>query len=49
LEAEFVLIERNLAVLKKKDGSTIRVPLAKLSPDDQEWIRNTLGVTKLPE
>jgi len=39
LEAEFVELEDSVAVLKKGDGSVLRVPLDKLSEQDRRWIR----------
>ena len=39
LDAEFLGLIDGKAKLKKSDGSTITIPLNKLSDDDQDWIR----------
>lgn len=40
IEAQLVKLDVTVAVLKKTDGTEIRVPLAKLSKFDQQWIKN---------
>lgn len=40
LEAELVSVEGGVATLQKRDGTMLRVPLDKLSNQDQEWIRS---------
>ena len=42
VEAELVEYADGIAVLKKEDGTVIRVPLNKLSFDDQKWLREEL-------
>ncbi len=37
-EAEFVSLTAGVVTLRKTDGSTIRVPLERLSEEDREWI-----------
>jgi hypothetical protein len=39
IEATFVGIADGKVQFKKKDGSTLEVPLEKLAPADQEWLR----------
>jgi hypothetical protein len=40
IEAELKAVEGKTAVLKKRDGTEIRVPVGKLSKFDQQWIKN---------
>jgi hypothetical protein len=40
MEAELLGVQDGVAALKKRDGSTVRVPLDKLSSEDQAWIRS---------
>jgi hypothetical protein len=40
LEAELAGVDGTVAVLKKRDGAEVRVPLSKLSRFDQQWIKN---------
>jgi hypothetical protein len=41
LEAALTAVDGGaIAVLKKRDGSEVRVPLAKLSKFDQQWVKN---------
>ncbi|MBC8868879.1 MAG: hypothetical protein H8E44_05650 [Planctomycetes bacterium] len=42
VEAEFVELQDNVAVLKKGDGSVLRVTLDNLSEQDREWIRQAV-------
>lgn len=42
IEAELTAVDGPNAVLKKKDGSEVRVPLSKLSKFDQQWIKNNM-------
>ncbi|MDA1054665.1 MAG: SHD1 domain-containing protein [Planctomycetota bacterium] len=39
IEAELTGVEDEVAILKKRDGKVLRVPLDKLSEQDQAWIR----------
>ncbi len=36
VEASFVRLEDKTAVLKRKDGKEVKVPLSRLSPEDRE-------------
>ncbi len=38
LEADFIGVEDDVALLKKRDGKVLRVPLEKLSEQDRAWI-----------
>jgi hypothetical protein len=38
IEAKYSGISRGKVLLKKKDGKTIKVPLEKMSEEDQEWL-----------
>ncbi len=40
IEAAFVELQNTVVVLKKRDGSMLRVPFDKLSPPDQRWVRS---------
>jgi outer membrane protein assembly factor BamB len=42
IEAEFVSFANGNVSLKKQDGSTVEVPMSKLSSADQKWIRDEL-------
>ena len=39
IEAALVEVTDDRVVLKKKDGSTVAVPLSRLSTADQQWVR----------
>lgn len=45
IEAEFVEFKNGTVVLKKEDGKTLRLPLAKFSAEDQEFVRSQLAPT----
>jgi hypothetical protein len=40
IEAEFVSADDERVKLRKKDGSTVDVPIKKLSKADRDWIRD---------
>jgi hypothetical protein len=41
VEAEFIGREDDVVLLKKRDGTVLRVPLDKLSEQDRQWIQQT--------
>src|SRR4029079_17003666 len=43
IEAELVAVRNGKAILEKPDGSVITVPVDKLSPADQEFLRAKSG------
>ncbi|MCS7306576.1 MAG: trypsin-like peptidase domain-containing protein [Thermoguttaceae bacterium] len=47
VEAALVEYDGNTVLLRKKDGNTVRVPVSRLSPSDQEFLR-TFAQSKLP-
>lgn len=38
IEARLLAVEDEVATLQRKSGPEIKVPLDKLSPQDQQWI-----------
>ncbi len=42
IEAAFVGLENGSVELRRKDGRTVKVPLAKLSQADQDFVKQTL-------
>lgn len=48
IEATFESLDGTAAVLKRENGTTLRVPLAKLSPLDVRYIRTQVAAKKKP-
>lgn len=48
-EAELVAVRNGRVILEKPDGSIITVPLERLSPADQAFVKSQTGPTNTPE
>jgi len=49
IEAEFVTVLGNEAVLRKRDGETVKVPISKLCEEDQQYIKSREQVAHKPK